>query len=209
MRSPGFENALELAGWVWTLPCFEKITMDGDCATELAAAVERYAQRPSSEPASEQALREALTAADEQGVNILGDRIAGEASGDDACDCEPGIPRCCRCACYGAAEMMLTAALGQERVCDSSSEQALREAYSLIEQIRMTIGPKVCSCPKDCGLGSEVSAVLEDINAFQAALGQERCGVCGGQPGIGSNEGEWFDKDCPACQGERKGERDE
>lgn len=62
------------------------------------------------------------------------------------------------------------ATLRAQRSSDAPSAGALREALALIEKIRMTIGPKVCSCKVDCGIKSEVAVVLEDIEKFQSAL---------------------------------------
>ena len=46
---PTFDNAMQLAGWVFTLPCFEHVVMDGECAKQIAAAVEKYAP-PAARP---------------------------------------------------------------------------------------------------------------------------------------------------------------
>lgn len=55
-------------------------------------------------------VRMSLFAEDEQGVNVLCERIAREQSGDDFCDCEPGVAgRCGYCIGYGAADAVLRA----------------------------------------------------------------------------------------------------
>lgn len=46
---PKFDTAIELAGWVWTLPCFANVTMDVGCAKELAAAIDKFKAPPFGE----------------------------------------------------------------------------------------------------------------------------------------------------------------